>query len=757
MEKTIENIATNRCTGCGACMNKCPVSAISMKYDSEGFLFPCVDREKCIECGLCQKVCSAINDRTSKKVNQKFYAVWADDDIRDESSSGGMFTLLAKYVLSLKGVVCGCRYAEDYQYTYHTLIDNEEDLRPLRKSKYIQSEIGDVYTKVEELLKQNRWVLFVGTPCQVAGLDAYLECEYKTLLTIDIVCHGVPSVKVYQKFLEEKSQQREIDYVDFRDKSIVPWGSVEYIKFKDGTHYYSDCYKGMWYKAFLNSLSTRKCCGTCKYANLDRKGDFTLGDFWGINDIESKIAEKKGVSLVIVNSDKAHKIFRRVVSNAKFKEIKKNKVIDVAKRKNGNLLHATPNHYARKRFFEMLDKEGFTKATTKALYAKYDVGIVGWWYNLNYGGTLTYFALHQVIRKFGFSVLMIAQTSEDSNYQPAKETVPYRFALKHYYISKNHSRYDMQGLNEHCDVFISGSDQLFNPVLWQWSGPEYFLHFVNNSNKKISYAASFGNRFQQINGLTEKMTYWLKRFDAISVREDYGVGIAKNIFGIEAQKVLDPVFLCDISEYIKLINQSKVKMQKEFFVNFILDPCEEKKQIIMHAEKKLQKEFVNLINADHIEENEKKMNMKNTKANADVEDWLYYYYHSDFIITDSFHGTCFAIIFRKPFISIANKARGERRFISLLTELGLMNRLVYSFEEIKGKDYLFNDIDYEEVEELLEKKKKDSLEWLYTAITSPKEYSRMSNFHLIDGKIQELEQQISNLNKIVKELNARKQ
>ncbi|MBQ6994451.1 MAG: polysaccharide pyruvyl transferase family protein [Lachnospiraceae bacterium] len=751
MEKTIECIAKDRCTGCGACFNKCPVGAISMKYDSEGFLFPYVDKKKCIECGLCLQVCSAENNSIQSRTRQKYYAVWADEEIRNESSSGGMFTLLAQYVLGLRGAVCGCRYTQDYQYAHHTIIETEEELQQLRKSKYIQSEIRDVYIKVEQMLMQDRWVLFSGTPCQVVGLYTYLNKDYKKLLTVDIICHGVPSIKAYHKYLEENSQQREIEYVDFRDKSIVPWGTVEYIKFKDGTHYYNDCYKGMWYKAFLSGMSTRKSCGLCKYANSDRQGDFTIGDFWGISDICPEIGEKQGVSLVLVNSDKAHKFFKRVVSKAKYKEVEKNKVLELAKTKNGNLLHATPNHYARERFFEILDKDGFMQATKKTLYAKYDVGIVGWWYNLNYGGTLTYYALHQVIRKLGFSVLMIAQTSEDPNYHPNKETVPYRFALKHYYISKNHSRYNMQGLNEHCDVFISGSDQLFNPVLWQWSGPEYFLHFVNNNRKKISYASSFGNKFQDVGNLTEKMAYWLKRFDAISVREDYGVDIAKETFGITAQKVLDPVFLCDVNEYIKVANESKEKRDKNYFVNFFLDPTEEKREIIFYAEQKLQCEYINLINADHIEENEKKLHMKNTMANADIEDWLYYYYHSDFIITDSFHGTCFAIIFRKPFISIANTARGEKRFISLLTELGLMNRLVYTFDEIKEKDYLFGDVDYQRVEEILEKKKKDSLDWLYTAITAPKDNCKMSDFRLLDGKIQELEEKIRELSKKIGE------
>lgn len=749
MDNTISCVSKDKCTGCGACYNKCPKDAIRMEYDEEGFLFPLIEEEKCIHCGICKRVCPIEKEKRSI-YKQKYYAVWTEQEIEKNSSSGGMFTLLARYIISLKGSVCGCRYSDDYRYAYHTIIQSEDELRQLRKSKYIQSEIREVYRGVEKLLKQEKWILFTGVPCQVAGLYSFLGRDYKTLLTADLICHGVPSLLAYNKFLEENSQGREIEFVDFRDKNIVPWGTIEYIKFKDSTYHYNDIDRGTWYKAFLSGLSTRKSCGTCEYANPNRQGDFTLGDFWGIREICPECAEvnkNNGVSLVIVNSDKGHNFYKRIVRQAQYREIEKEVVLETAKTKNGNLLHATPSHYARSRFFEMLLKEDFSQACRKALYARYDIGVVGWWYNLNYGGALSYYALHQVLRKMGFSVLMIAKTSEDANYKPDKNSIPYRFALKYYYISRNHSKYSMQGLNEHCNIFISGSDQLFNPVLWQWSGPEYFLHFVNSDNKKISYASSFGNEFRQIGHLTEKMAYWVKRFDAMSVRESYGVDIAKKVYGVDVQKVLDPVFLCNLKEYEDLIEQSDVKTKEHYFVNFILDPCEEKRDIVYYVESKLRCDYINLINADHIEENKIKMNMKNVMADADIEDWLKYYYYSEFVVTDSFHGTCFAIIFHKPFISIANRERGENRFISLLEEFGLLDRLVYSLDDIKAKGNLFDDIDYGKVDAIWKEKKDISVKWLHKAITEPKNVYQMSDFQLLDRRIEELEKRIDRLSK----------
>ena len=745
MKTTISKISKNNCTGCGACKNICPVNAIEMHMDREGFLFPVIDEKKCIECGKCFRSC-AVNidnrDLHTKEEIPKYYAAKGDNNLVVKSSSGGMFSIIAYEIFKKGGVVCGCRWSDDYLTAFHTIVENDNDLELLRKSKYVQSDTGLVYSAIKKLLDKKSWVLFSGTPCQVAGLYAFLGKDYPTLLTIDIICHGVPSLKAYHSWLKEYSRGRQIEQVNFRDKSIAHWGTVEYIKFKDGSTYYDNCFHGLWYKAFLGGISTRKCCGTCKYANTERVGDFTLGDFWGIGDILPDFDDGYGSSLISVNTEKAENLFEYIKKEIKYKEISRENVISIANTRNGNLLRSTPSHWARQRFFELLDTKSFSEAVKWTVHAKYDIGVVGWWYNLNYGGTLTYYALHQVLKKMGYSVLMINRTSEDPNYKPDTETIPYKFALKHYWISKPYSRKDIYMLNNHCETFISGSDQLFNPLLWTWSGPEYFLDFVNGRNRKIGYASSFGNSYIDDKNLTGIMKYWIRRLDSLSVREDYAVDIAKDIFEVQATKVLDPVFLCDVQEYLDVAKQSEAK-EKNFSVNFFLDPSEEKRQIIRYAQNILKQDYVNLINADHVEENIKKMNMDNVKAYASIEDWLYYYSNAKFIITDSFHGTCFAIIFHKPFISIANTQRGENRFISLLSELNLMDHLVYSFDEIKeNQELLFKSIDFTNVDQILSSKRKESLQWLRNAIEGPR---RNDEFKMLDDQIFELQRRVEKL------------
>lgn len=349
----------------------------------------------------------------------------------------------------------------------------------------------------------------------------------------------------------------------------------------------------------------------------------------------------------------------------------------------------------------------------------FDIGVVGWWYNANYGGALTYYALHQVLKSMGLSVLMIERPTENPNYVPDYGIIPRRFAKKYYAISKNYHPNLMGELNGCCDAFISGSDQLFSPWLWEYSGPSYYLDFGHPEKNLISYASSFGNSYGGTTEFTDKISYYLHRFSAISVREDYAVDIVKDNFGLTAKKVLDPIFVCDPKEYHKLADNSRIKTEGKYFASFFLDPCKEKKEAILYLKDKLNLPYVNLIHACDFEENAKKLGLDNIMFDLDIEDFLNFYRNAEFIITDSFHGTCLAIIFNKPFISIGNKERGIKRFYSMLNELGLMERLVNDYNEIYSRPELLSPVDYTEVKTKLETLKEDSYNWLKKAIFEP--------------------------------------
>lgn len=745
---TVNILEKGKCTGCGSCKNICPVSAIEMKDNGEGFLYPYIDEKLCVECGLCYKHCPELNqDKVDefRTRDPQVYAMMAEKSVRETSSSGGMFTVLANHVIDQGGYVCGAVYSDDYQQIYHAIVSEKEELWRIRGSKYVQSNTKDTYSQLKRYLDENKPVLFTGCPCQVAGFKTFLGREYEKLITADIVCHGVPSPEIYRKYISEKAQGRKIVKVDFREKTYWGWGTATSLFFEDGSTYRGDCFTDEYWLGFLGGMETRKCCGDCSYANPKRVGDFTIGDFWGVSDIDQTLSDGKGTSLVMVNNSKAHKILRKVSNDCVLlQKIDLERTLELAKTRNGQLLHPTRSHWARDRFFELCKNHTLVQSFTDARNNNYDVGITGWWYNENYGGTLTYYALNRVLHKMGLTVLMIAKCSWDKDYKPQYDSVPYRFAMKNYNISKNYTPETIHVLNDHCKTFISGSDQLFNPTLWEYSGPQYFLNYVSSKNNIISYASSFGNGFVDNKNLKIQMSYWLHRFDALSVRENYGKDICQEVFGLHADLVMDPVFLCDVEEYRKQAEKSGLKKEENYLLNFILDPNQEKRELILNISKKLNLPFINMLNAMDYDRNAEILNLENTKKNVDIEEWLFYYMNSDFVITDSFHGTCFAIIFRKNFISLANYQRGERRFASLLEEVGLKDRLVYDLNEIENRPELFQPINYDEVYRNIEPKIKASYEWLENAIKRP-QAKEMNLFNILNCEIEKLKLEIEKI------------
>lgn len=347
----------------------------------------------------------------------------------------------------------------------------------------------------------------------------------------------------------------------------------------------------------------------------------------------------------------------------------------------------------------------------------YDIGLVGWWYNLNYGGTLTYYALNKALEKLGYSICMI----ERSNVCADGDEIPRVFAKKHYNISPKYSLNDMYKLNELCECFIVGSDQLWNPYLMTWSGPEFFLSFVNDSTKKMSYATSFGNIEKCDVDFVGEYKKLLDRFDAISVREDYAVDICKNDFGLDAKQVCDPVFLIDKSEYEKIAKDSTVKYEEKYALKFFLDPNEEKLKASKYILDKMNIDrYENFTDLQFIDENVAAFGEEKVNINAPIEQLVEAYRKASFIITDSFHGTCFAIIFNKPFISFANFKRGQKRFISLFKWLGISNRLIMDVNEIYDNYEIYLPYDYKEINKTILESREKSLEWLKHNISKPK-------------------------------------
>ena len=298
----------DKCTGCGFCEGVCPSKAITMKESLDGFLYPQVNKSLCINCGLCTAKCSVLNNSpiNNKCYRDIFAAYNIDDSIRDSSSSGGIFYLLASYVINHGGMVYGAALSYDCKAVQHIPVDCVSDLRRIMGSKYIQSDLRGVYPSIKVQLDAGRVILFSGTPCQIVGLKRALNKDYDNLITVDFVCHGVPSPKVWRKYISEieKNHCSIVKSVSFRDKRYG-WKNYSLVFTLDnGTEVVERITESPYLKGFVSNLTLRKSCYSCKFKEFNRLSDFTLADCWGAEQFLKDINDDKGISAIIVNTEK---------------------------------------------------------------------------------------------------------------------------------------------------------------------------------------------------------------------------------------------------------------------------------------------------------------------------------------------------------------------------------------------------------------------------------------------------------------------
>ena len=339
----------SQCCGCSACVQRCPKQCISLKEDKEGFLYPIVDKNTCIDCGLCEKVCPIINPNEPREPLKVYAAKNRNEEIRRQSSSGGIFTPLAEAVIREGGVIFGAKFDKDWN-VVHAWTDTIEGIADFRGSKYVQSTIGNTYREAREFLKQGRRVLFSGTPCQIAGLRKFLRKEYDNLLTVDVVCHGVPSPLVWRKYLEETREnlraERDagkntvssslmempvITGISFRDKtygwkkygfrlryaaSKAAENSVSVPANDKGRTFLQPFPDNVFMKGFLKNLYLRPSCYACAARSGKSDSDISIADFWGVQNYYPEFDDDKGIGLVLVNTDKGRKAYEQTNSDS---------------------------------------------------------------------------------------------------------------------------------------------------------------------------------------------------------------------------------------------------------------------------------------------------------------------------------------------------------------------------------------------------------------------------------------------------------
>ena len=391
----IHIIDKHDCCGCSACVQKCPKQCISMREDDEGFLYPHVDEAECIGCGLCEAVCPLLNVGEPMDANKVLAAKNRDDGERMASSSGGVFIALAKDVIRRGGVVFGAVFDERWE-VKHTSAETLDGVRRMMGSKYVQSRVESSFRDAEKFLRAGREVMFVGTPCQIAGLRGYLRKDYDGLLAVELLCHGAPSPGVWRKYLGEAlspSARRAagkntvlssslkfvpvITGIDFRDKQPYGWEKYSFVvrgeaafEADKNTVLLSDMFfDNPFMRGFLKNIYLRPSCYRCKCKQGRSKSDLTLGDFWGVGKVMPGFADTKGVSLVLVNTEKGDAAFAAL--NMETRPVG----LSLAAPYNGGFNSEIRETKRRKEFFDMLSSgksflEVLPKVTGKPYYKK---------------------------------------------------------------------------------------------------------------------------------------------------------------------------------------------------------------------------------------------------------------------------------------------------------------------------------------------------------------------------------------------------
>lgn len=361
-DKMDEIVKKEECTGCKMCADICPKQAIIFKDNEEGFWYPSIDENKCIDCGLCKKRCPSLQKiKSENSLEPKVYAGWTlDEQIRYESTSGGIYYELAKKFIENDGYIVGCVFSDDYKSAKHIVGNDLATLRKIMGSKYFQSDTAGIYIKLKELINAGEKVLFCGTPCQIAAVISFFDTIPKKLYFLDFICKGINSPLAYKAYMEELEIKYNSPIEEVRMKSKkTGWESLAtHVQFQNGKEYHKDRYTDWWIQGYTcGNLFMRENCQNCQYKQLPRLADISFGDFWGIKGCESAEYEK-GISVIIVNSKKGKELLRSIEGKMHLELRNMEEVLEG----NPYFMGQATAHSNRKLFFDLLRKEPFSKA-----------------------------------------------------------------------------------------------------------------------------------------------------------------------------------------------------------------------------------------------------------------------------------------------------------------------------------------------------------------------------------------------------------
>ena len=729
-----------------------------MVSDEEGFLVPKINTEKCSDCGKCDAACPLNHRNPERKPIAVYAAKHSNEETRLFSSSGGMFSAFAEKIIAENGVVFGAKFNETME-VVHSFTETIEGLADFRGSKYVQSDIGNSYIDTKRFLDSGRLVLFTGTPCQIAGLKSFLQKDYENLLTVDLICYGVPSPLIWKKYLESVLEKYKDSVPDlkitkafFREKrdswekyDFSLYASSEYLN-REFEIIYDLPRNNKFLQCFFNRTTHRNSCFSCQFKSLKSGSDITIGDFWGIKDVLPDFYDQNGVSAVLVNSEKGKFFFEQTPATSS----KKANYEDVVK--NNPMLEKSVEQPAERTDFVKNLK--LSNSAIMHSYLPLKIGILTL-QGFNYGCVFQAYTLMETLKSLGCNPVLLSRKKVKSSKIPISRQIKAyikQFARNSLFLKGDNQTYawikqvkreyqknrqiyknlsqkftpfikknisknatyclgsaefdknfvELKKQSKNLDAVIVGSDQVWRPQLTPSDISENFCNFLQDSQtKRFAYAASFGtDDWKYTEEETDNCRELLQKFISISVRESDGIDKCLKYFNRKATQVLDPVFLLDKDLYInKFIKKNDHRT--DFVFNYFLSDSIEKRNV-----SKFISEFTG--------KNDVWILASNTVDVQPPEVWLSKFKDSEFVFTDSFHGCAFSIIFNKPFIVFMNN-KNDPRILSVLNTFNLTNRLITSATELT-EEKILAPIDWNKVNTILELEREKSLNFLKNSL-----------------------------------------
>lgn len=759
-----------RCCGCTACISVCKVGAIAMCVDEEGFLQPKVDNGKCVHCKRCETVCP-VNNARIPVCPICYIAKSPHEDILKGSASGGVFSELAIPVLNAGGCVVGCVMDMLRKKAVHTLIEDAGSLPQMQGSKYIQSEMGDAFLFAKQQLDRGRKVLFSGTPCQVDGFKRYVGHENDNLLCVEVVCHGVGSSKIFQQFLGELERSRgaAVTSVRFRDKQICTSGSSFVVEFDgpSGDRFVAPAYGNAYGKAFMQRLCLRRSCDHCPSKHGLSGADITIGDYWGGNLFHDDFDQANGASFVATwtkNGERAlhdaalilkeshwgwaiamnPSLYRSGVSDeqrrAMFFTLCQSSSVEDAVRKS---LAGTEHGHVVRRLSDYICSginRILGRRSTKdseVLYSRVGIKTVARTMLLtNYGSFFQHYALRKLIRSFGYVPFRL-DMGDSLRHELFDWLMPIRcLRLKLRALLGLH-----KGLVDSVAVrdiitrwsFISDYKKLIGSLfekdtpfvyayvaggdsIWFGTDPSAFLMNAPRGVPRLSYAASSAwDKVASSMDWRSVVKRAVKHFAAISVREQYGVNIIKEIAPeANVARVVDPVFHLCKDELMAMAGTKRMLRSSTVFAYLVNIYSKEDANV---------DSLVGLSNSMSADlkivgvQNAGKYIPHSYRVRPSPSQFLRYIIDAEWIVTNSFHGLVFALILHKPFAFVEQRSvrygNHNLRQQELLQTYGLCDHIVgtrFSKEDIEA--VLKKQVDWEIIQEQLDANVAYSREWL---------------------------------------------